>query len=119
MAPFRMRAYLVASGPEEYAVYRDAWQRGRAGGKLSLRRLQWQHAQGEGSSAVQMTIHLSKHWLGESEKALSERGGGMDAEVIQGDVPVVRLDDRSPEQLRTTFVEKLLTMLLFSGLKRM
>ena len=46
----------------------EAWERGKQGGRLSLRRLQWQHANGTGSSAVQMTIHLSKHWLGETDK---------------------------------------------------
>lgn len=60
--------------------YREAWERGRASGKASLRRLQWQHANGSGSSAVQMTIHLSKHWLGETEKALGEEGLGKKAQ---------------------------------------
>ena len=46
----------------------EAWERGRQLGKLSLRRLQWQHASGTGSSAVQMVIHLSKHWLGETDR---------------------------------------------------
>lgn len=55
--------------------YAEAWERGRELGKLSLRRLQWRHANGTGSSAVQMTIHLSKHWLGETEKVLNEITG--------------------------------------------
>lgn len=50
--------------------YRQAWERGRALGRISLRRLQWQHAQGTGLAAVNMTIHLSKFILGESEAAL-------------------------------------------------
>lgn len=61
--------------------YREAWERGRASGKASLRRLQWQHANGSGSSAVQMTIHLSKHWLGETEKALGEEVLGKKAQA--------------------------------------
>lgn len=49
--------------------YREVWESGKAVGMLSLRRLQWRHAQGTGSAAVSMTIHLSKHWLGETDKA--------------------------------------------------
>ena len=52
-----------------------AWESGKASGRMSLRRLQWQHANGKGSSAVQMTIHLSKHWLGETDKFLNEHSG--------------------------------------------
>jgi hypothetical protein len=57
------------------AEFREAWDKGRSYGRLSLRRLQWRHASGTGNSAVQMTIHLSKHWLGESEKVLAELSG--------------------------------------------
>jgi hypothetical protein len=56
-------------------IYREAWERGRQNGKSSLRRLQRKHANGSGSSAVTMTIHLSKHWLGETEKSLVEMTG--------------------------------------------
>ncbi len=52
----------------EKQEYRDAWDRGQNTFRLSLRRLQWRHAQGSGSAAVQMTIHLSKFWLGETGK---------------------------------------------------
>jgi hypothetical protein len=44
-------------------------------GKVSLRRLQWRHANGVGSAAVNMTVHLSKHWLGETDKAAIELSG--------------------------------------------
>lgn len=57
------------------ASYREAWERGQHAGKLSLRRLQWRHASGNGSSAVQMTIHLSKHLLGQTEKSLVQVEG--------------------------------------------
>ena len=57
------------------SMYREAWERGRQNGKSSLRRLQWKHANETGSSAVTMTIHLSKHWLGETEKSLVEMTG--------------------------------------------
>ncbi|NPU23954.1 hypothetical protein [Bradyrhizobium denitrificans] len=53
----------------------EAWERGVNLGKVSLRRLQWRHANGSGSSAVNMTIHLSKHRLGETDKAAIEMSG--------------------------------------------
>jgi hypothetical protein len=58
-----------------------AYENGKAGGRLSLRRLQWRHANGTGSSAVNMTIHMSKqkHWLNETDKVSAEltgKGGG-------------------------------------------
>jgi hypothetical protein len=46
---------------------KEVWDDGQLLGKVSLRRLQWRHANGSGSSAVNMTIHLSKHRLGEVE----------------------------------------------------
>jgi hypothetical protein len=48
---------------------REAYERGQEFGKLSLKRLQWKLANGTGSSAVNMAIHLSKHWLGETDKS--------------------------------------------------
>lgn len=60
----------------------EAWQKGRAGAKESLRRLQWRHAQGEGGPAVTMAIHLAKHWLGENDKNISEL-------TINGGKPIV------------------------------
>lgn len=66
--------------------YREAWERGQHAGKASLRRLQWKHANGTGSSAVQMTIHLSKHWLGETEKAALELTGANNGPIQHEDV---------------------------------
>jgi hypothetical protein len=63
----------------EQPELKEAWAQGRRFGRLSLRRIQWRHANGTGASAVQMTIHLSKHWLGETDKVLNEhtgKGGG-------------------------------------------
>jgi AraC-like DNA-binding protein len=57
---------------QESAELRAAWEEGRQFGKFSLRRLQWRHANRDGSGGVTMTIHLSKHWLGETEKSLVE-----------------------------------------------
>jgi hypothetical protein len=45
-----------------------AWQQGTANAKLSVRRLQMAHAQERGAPGVAMTIHLSKHWLGEKDE---------------------------------------------------
>lgn len=51
--------------------YQAAWDAGRANGKISLRREMWSTARSRtnGSAAAQMQIHLSKHWLGMTEKA--------------------------------------------------
>jgi hypothetical protein len=73
---------------KEEAKYRDAWDTGVDMGKVSLRRLQWRHANGAGSSAVNMTIHLSKHRLGETDKAaieMSGPGGGAITVVLSKD----------------------------------
>lgn len=52
-----------------------AFENGKQKGKLNLRRLQMRHAQGTGSGAVNMTIHLSKHLLGQTDKSLLELTG--------------------------------------------
>jgi hypothetical protein len=51
---------------------RQAWDDGRAEGRVALRRLQFNY---EGSAGVQMTIHMSKHQLGENDKNLVEVTG--------------------------------------------
>jgi hypothetical protein len=48
---------------------KEIWERAPAQGRVELRRLQWRHANGFGPQAVAMTMHLSKHWLGEHDKA--------------------------------------------------
>src|SRR5580704_5372562 len=60
---------------------REAWEKGRVEGKLSLRRLRWLHANGTGSSAVAMTMHLSKLWLDDTEKSIEaeKQDAGSDA----------------------------------------
>ena len=75
-------AAVIGCGPrtlmlrfKEEPECRDAWENGVLMGKVSLRRLQWRHANGAGSSAVNMTIHLSKHRLGETDKAAIEMSG--------------------------------------------
>jgi hypothetical protein len=60
---------------------RAAYQDGLAGGKAALRRLQWRHAQMPNSAGVNMAIHLSKHWLGETDKSALELTGRVDANL--------------------------------------
>lgn len=61
--------------------YRDEWVQGRSEFKLSLRRLQYRHARMPNSAGVTMTIHMSKHQLGETEKAALELSGRVDSNV--------------------------------------
>ncbi len=63
----------------------EAWEDGRRFGRFSLRRTMWKHAQNPNSSGVQMAIHLSKHWLGMSEKSLLEIAGKNGAPLLPGD----------------------------------
>jgi hypothetical protein len=49
----------------------EAWEHGKNEGRIALRRLQWRHAQMPNSGGVQMTIHLSKHELGEHDRQLN------------------------------------------------
>jgi hypothetical protein len=72
---FKVNRRTIIRRMKSHPEYQEAWDYGKANGRASLRRLQWKHAQGAGSGAVQMTIHLSKHWLGESEKSLVEHAG--------------------------------------------
>jgi ABC-type transporter Mla MlaB component len=51
-------------------VFDQAWEKGQAAGAVALRQLQWKHAKRLDSSGVAMTIHMSKHLLGQSDKAL-------------------------------------------------
>jgi hypothetical protein len=51
-------------------VFCQAWENGQAVGAVALRQLQWKHAKRPDASGVAMTIHMSKHRLGEHDKAL-------------------------------------------------
>ena len=48
-------------------AFRFAFENGILKGNLNLRRLSVRHAEGHGSSAVNMTIYLRKQWLGETD----------------------------------------------------
>jgi hypothetical protein len=51
-------------------VFFEAWEKGQAVGAVALRQLQWKHAKRPDGSGVAMTIHMSKHLLGQNDKAL-------------------------------------------------
>lgn len=53
---------------KEDPVFAETIERGREIGKVNLRMLQQRHAEGEGGPAVNMTMHLSKHVLGQFDK---------------------------------------------------
>lgn len=61
--------------------FREIVEQGQAELRLSLRRLQLRHAKMPNSAGVQMTIHLSKHVLGQTEKAALELSGKVDSHV--------------------------------------
>lgn len=85
----------------------EAWANGKNEGRIALRRLQWRHAQTPGSAGVQMTIHLSKHELGETDKSLLELtgkdGGAIETRdvsaraVITGRIASIAARRRTPE----------------------
>lgn len=57
----------------KFAEYPDllaAWDAGVAEKELTLRELQFRHAKRRDGSGVTMTIHMSKHQLGEHDRAL-------------------------------------------------
>lgn len=49
---------------------REAWDAGKAEGRVEIRKLQWWHAKQKGPAGAQLTIHLSKHQLGETDTSL-------------------------------------------------
>lgn len=65
----------------EEPKFKEVWVRGQAEGCASLRRLQFRHAKMPNSAGVSMTIHLSKHHLGQTEKAAIELSGRVDSTV--------------------------------------
>jgi hypothetical protein len=54
--------------------YHDAWQNGVAVGKVKLRLQMVKQSRLMNSAGVQMAIHLSKHWLGMTEKTALDVG---------------------------------------------
>ena len=60
----------------------------------ALRQLQWKHAKRPDASGVAMTIHMSKHRLGEHDKALH-----LDISVEDVDEVIARLEHALAQQL--------------------
>ena len=63
--------------------YRDAWDEGQHVGKAMLRSRMVALSRNTAAPgpAVQMSIHLSKHWLGMTDKAALELSGRIDSDV--------------------------------------
>lgn len=61
---------------------REAWDKGVGDGDAKLRALQWRHAQMANGAGVSMTIHMSKHRLGEHDRNLVESKSVSRVEVI-------------------------------------
>jgi hypothetical protein len=76
-------------------IIHQAWEKGRAVGAVSLRQLQWKHAKRPDSSGVAMTIHMSKHLLGQHDKALH-----LNLTVEDVDELIARLERERAQELR-------------------
>lgn len=70
-AVFGMSRYALARRLK-IPKYQKRFEQGKARGRASLRRLQWNHAQRNTGGGVHMAIHLAKHILGETDKSLLE-----------------------------------------------
>ena len=75
-------------------VFYQAWEKGQAVGAVALRQLQWKHAKRLDASGVAMTIHMSKHRLGEHDKALH-----LSLTVQDVDEMIVRLEQERTRQI--------------------
>jgi hypothetical protein len=75
-------------------VFYQAWEKGRAVGAVALHQLQWKHAKRPDASGVAMTIHMSKHRLGEHDKALH-----LNISVEDVDEVIARLEHALAQQL--------------------
>jgi len=79
----------------------QAWTDGKALGRISLRRRCWHLAHMDTSGGVTMAIHLSKHWLGQTERAALELSGpgGAPIEVSSARERVTRKLDALSERI--------------------
>jgi hypothetical protein len=75
-------------------MFYEAWEKGHAVGAVALRQLQWNHAKRPDASGVAMTIHMSKHRLGEHDKALH-----LNLTVEDVDEMTARLEQERAQQL--------------------
>jgi hypothetical protein len=76
------------------SVFYKAWEKGQALGAVALRQLQWKHAKRPDASGVAMTIHMSKHRLGEHDKFLH-----LNLTVEDIDEMIARLEQQRTQQL--------------------
>ena len=83
----------LAENPE----LKRAWDEGGQQFKISLKRLQWRHAQMPNSAGVAMTTHLSKHVLGEHDRSLV-----LNATVAEIDEAIRELEQRSGSSEEST-----------------
>ena len=75
-------------------VFYRAWEERQAVGTIALRQLQWKHAKRPDASGVAMTIHMSKHLLGQHDKALH-----LNLTVQDVDELIARLEQQRTQQL--------------------
>jgi hypothetical protein len=85
---------------QEPEFYR-AWEKGQAVGAVGLRQLQWKHAKRLDASGVAMTIHMSKHRLGEHDKALY-----LNLTVEQVDEMIARLEEQQRAQQQVVGIQQ-------------
>jgi hypothetical protein len=78
-------------------VFCQAWEKGQAVGAVALRQLQWKHARRLNASGVAMTIHMSKHLLGQHDKSLH-----LNLTVQDVDEMIARLEHERAQQPRTS-----------------
>ena len=83
-------------------MFYQAWEKGQVAGAVALRQLQWKHAKRPDSSGVAMTIHMSKHRLGENDKALYLSMTLQDVDEL-----IARLEHERAQQLGADVVETL------------
>jgi hypothetical protein len=69
------------------------WPRHQVAGAIALRQLQWKHAKRPDASGVAMTIHMSKHRLGEHDKFLH-----LNLTVEQVDEMIAKLEHALAQQ---------------------
>ena len=75
-------------------VFYQAWEEGQAAGAVALRQLQWKHARRPDASGAAMTIHMSKHLLGQHDKALH-----LSLTVEDVDELIAKLEKQRAQQL--------------------
>ena len=95
MKPRRCSGSIIGpSSVLQEPVFYQAWEKGQAVGAVALRQLQWDHAKRPDASGVAMTIHMSKHRLGQNDKALH-----LNLTVQDVDELIARLEQQRTQQL--------------------